>query len=69
MSKLLDELKRAMEADGRSRYRIAKDSGLTEAALSRLVSGERGLSVESAERLADVLDLKITLISKRKDER
>lgn len=65
MAKLLDELKAAIEASDQSRYRIAKETGIAEAALSRLMSGERGLSVESVEILADYLGLEITIKPKR----
>lgn len=66
MSKILDELKAAIGASDQSRYRIAQETGIAEAALSRLMSGERGLSVESVEILADYLGLEITIRPKRR---
>lgn len=59
MAKILDDLRAAIEASGRSRYRIARDTGIAESALSRFMSGERGLSIESVEQLADYLGLEI----------
>ncbi|MCC6681138.1 MAG: helix-turn-helix transcriptional regulator [Phycisphaeraceae bacterium] len=61
MSKILNELKRSIRNGELTRYRIAQISGLTEAALSRLMSGERGLSIDAAEKLADALDLEIII--------
>ena len=63
---LLKQFKRAIKADGRTRYAIAKDSGLSEAALSRFVHNERGLTVDSLELLADVLGLEIIIRPKAK---
>ena len=53
-------------ASDQSRYRIAQETGIPESALSRLMSGERGLSVESVETLADYLGLEITIKPKRR---
>lgn len=61
VSQLLDKLRQAIIASGESRYRIANDAGIAESQLSRLMSGERGISVETAERLAAHLGLKITI--------
>ena len=58
---LIDEICKAIEASGVSRYRIAKDLGITQGHLSRLMSGERGLSIDKVERLADYLGLKIVI--------
>ena len=61
MGQLLDDICDAIEASGMTRYRIAQESGIAESVLSRLMSGERGLSIETAERLADYFDLEITI--------
>ncbi len=53
------------EASGTTRYKIAKDTGISQAALSRFVNGERGLGVELVERLADYLGLEIVIREKR----
>ena len=52
-------IRRAILASGQSRYAIAKASGVSEAALSRFMSGERGLTTATLDRLADVLGLEI----------
>ncbi len=66
MAKLLDTLRQAIEDSDESRYRIAHGSGVNASQLARLVSGERGLSIESAERLADYLGLEIIVRPKRR---
>jgi transcriptional regulator with XRE-family HTH domain len=61
MGRLLEEIRDAIEASGKTRYRIAQESGIAESVLSRLMSGERGLSIEALERLADYLGLEVTI--------
>jgi plasmid maintenance system antidote protein VapI len=51
-----DELRRAVDACGLSRYRIAKTLGIAESTLSRFMSGERGLTMKCLDRLAALLD-------------
>ena len=66
MATILDDLRRAVETSNETRYRIAKDSGINASQLSRLVRGERGLNLETAERLADYLGLEIIVRPKRR---
>ena len=65
MGRLLDEIRDAIEASGKTRYRIAQESGIAQSVLSRLMSGERGLSIEALETLADYLGLEIIMRPKR----
>ena len=65
MSKILDAIREAITTGDKSRYRIWKDTGISESHLSKLMRGERGLSIEAVERLAEYLDLEI-VIRKRK---
>ncbi|MBM3994440.1 MAG: helix-turn-helix transcriptional regulator [Planctomycetes bacterium] len=57
--KLSDQLRHAIETCGQPRYRIAKATGISEATLSRFMSGNRGLPMKTLDTLADYLDLKI----------
>ncbi len=66
MARLLDELRDAIEASGKTRYRIAQESGVAESILSRLMSGERGLSIDALETLADYLGVEITMRPKQR---
>ena len=66
MGRLMQQIRRAIDASGKSRYRIAQESGVAESVLSRLMSGERGVSTEVLERLADSLGFEVTLRVKKK---
>jgi transcriptional regulator with XRE-family HTH domain len=66
MARLMDEIRKAVETCGKTRYRIAQESGVSAGQLSRLVNGERGLRVETIERLADYLGLRIRIEPKTK---
>jgi transcriptional regulator with XRE-family HTH domain len=54
-----DELRRAVDACGLSRYRICRELGIAESTLSRFMSGERGLTMKCLDRLAALLDLHV----------
>jgi len=49
-----------------SRYRIAKESGLTESQLSYFVNGKRSLTLPAAAKLAKALGLELVQVQKRK---
>jgi transcriptional regulator with XRE-family HTH domain len=66
MAKLVDAMRRSVETSGKTRYRIAKESGVSAGQLSRLVSGERGMRVDTLERLAECLELEIRIGPKEK---
>ena len=66
MARILDAICDAIEASDKTRYRIAKDTGFSQAHLSRLMSGERGLSIDALELLADNLGLEVTNQPKRR---
>ncbi len=69
MGRILDAICAAIEASDRTRYRIAKDTGISQPQLSRLMSGERGLSIDALETLADYLGLEITMRPKQRRRR
>jgi len=60
-----DDLRRAIEASGKSRYRICKDNEIPESQMSRFMSGEVGLSLAVLDRLCAYLGLELRK-SKRK---
>jgi predicted XRE-type DNA-binding protein len=66
VSQLLDAIREAIETGEVSRYRIAQDTGITQSQLCRLMTGERGLSIEAYELLADYLDLEIIVRPKNR---
>jgi transcriptional regulator with XRE-family HTH domain len=58
---ILDEIRQAIEKGRKTRYRIAQDTGISEAQLCRLMSGQGGLSIEALEMLADYLGYEVVL--------
>lgn len=58
-----DQLRQAMKDSNLSRYAIAQQSGISQSVLSRFASGDRGLTAETAERLAHSLGLRLALVS------
>ena len=66
---VLDEIRQAIETSDVSRYRIWRDTGITQSHLCKLLSGERGMSIEAMERLADYLGLEIVIRPKRRKKR
>jgi DNA transposition AAA+ family ATPase len=56
---LSDELRQAVERSGLSRYSIWQQAGIDQGSLSKFMDGERGLGMESIDKLADLLGLHI----------
>lgn len=57
-----DQLRAAIADAGRAgvtRYRISKETGVDQAALSRFVHGNQGLDLSSVDRLAAYLGLRL----------
>jgi predicted transcriptional regulator len=54
-----EELRQAVRDSELSRYEIAKRTGIFASALALFVRGERGLRLDSIDRLMDVLELEI----------
>lgn len=55
------QLRRAIDECGLSRYEIAKRAGIEQSALSRFMTGERGLTTPALDRLGELLDLEIVM--------
>jgi len=60
-----EQLRAAILAAPVSRYRIAQETGVTEAALSRFVRGERGLDLSSVDKLAPYLGLALVTVNRQ----
>jgi transcriptional regulator with XRE-family HTH domain len=58
---LTDQLRQAIDDSGLTRYRIAKETGISESALAQFYNGKRGLSINALNALGEFLQLKITL--------
>ena len=58
--KLSDQLRAAILNADRSRYRISKQTGITEAGLSRFVNRVSGISLDTIDKIGECLALEIT---------
>ena len=56
-----DQLRQAIDNSGLTRYAIAKESGISETALSLFYNGHRGLSMKALNALGECLQLSIQL--------
>lgn len=69
MAQLIEQLRQAIEASDETPAAIARRAGLARSQLSRLLSGETGLSAGNLERLADALGLEIIVRPKRRQRK
>ena len=56
-----DQMRQAIDDSGLTRYRIAKETGISESALAQFYNGNRGLSMEALNALGECLQLTIHL--------
>ncbi len=61
MPGLVNAMRRAVMQSKKTRYRIAKESGVSAPQLCRLVHGQGDLAVSTVEKLAKYLNLRITI--------
>jgi transcriptional regulator with XRE-family HTH domain len=52
-----DQIRRAVDSSGMSRYRICKEAGIDQATFSRFMAGKVGMALPTLDALADVLGL------------
>jgi len=64
MKKLSDQIRHAIETCGKTRYQIAKESGVDAATLCRFVQGKHGLLMDSLDRVAECIGLRVVLAKK-----
>jgi transcriptional regulator with XRE-family HTH domain len=64
--RLSDQVRKAVDASGLSRYRIAKEMGIAESTMSRYMAHKGGLSLENLDALADLLGLNIAAVRRSK---
>ena len=56
---LSDQLRQAIKTSGHTRYAICKATGIDQAAMSKFMKGQVGLSLASLEQLTDFLRLEL----------
>jgi transcriptional regulator with XRE-family HTH domain len=56
---LSDQLRELIAAAGPSVYELARDAGVDRSVLSRFLAGKRTITLETADRLAAVLRLRL----------
>ena len=56
---LSEVLREAIRRSGKSVYQIAKAANVSQIVVSRFLSGERDIRMETADRLAEALELKL----------
>jgi transcriptional regulator with XRE-family HTH domain len=61
-----EQIKQAIHEGRLSQAALARGTGLSEGQISRFLKGERGLSLESIDKLLDVLELEIVIRLRRK---
>lgn len=69
MDPALEQIRRAILDSGLTRYALWQRSGVEQSALSRFLSGERTLSLEAVEKLAEALGLEIVIRPKQRKGR
>ena len=58
---MTDQVRRAIDDTGLTRYRIAQDTGIDESTLAKFYHGHRGLSLDNLDRLCAYLGLRIVM--------
>ena len=66
MASVYRQLRRAIRQSDKTRYRLWKETGVSQPQLSQFMKGDKGLSVEAIEALAKALGLELTLRPIRK---
>ena len=69
MMDIISILRAALRDSATSRYRLSKDTGISQAQLSRFVRSKAGMDLPNAQRLADALGLEIIIRPKRRKGR
>lgn len=63
---MTDQIRKAIDDCGQTRYRIAKETGINESQLAGFYNGTRGISLEALDRLGSYLGLRIVMDQKGK---
>ena len=61
-----DAIREAIRGSGLTRYRIAKDSGVSESTLCRFMVGEQDLTTATMDKVADALGVEVVVRRKKR---
>lgn len=61
-----DQLRQAIEASAKTRYRISQETGVSEAVLSRFMNRKVGLSMETVDLICECLGLRLVAEGEQK---
>jgi transcriptional regulator with XRE-family HTH domain len=56
---LSEQIRRAIRSSGMTRYRICKEIGLTQPSMTRFMADVASLSLDTIDKIAELLDLNI----------
>jgi transcriptional regulator with XRE-family HTH domain len=59
MKRISEQIREAIAKSNKTRYRIAKESGIDESTLAKFFNGHAGLSMKALDRLGRCLGLRI----------
>lgn len=63
-----DEVRQAITDSGLTRYAIAKQTGVNEAALSRFMAGQIGMTLATLEKLRPIIRVSIKPAKRRRKD-
>ncbi|PQO37587.1 XRE family transcriptional regulator [Bremerella cremea] len=66
---IAEQLREQIETSDKSRYEIARQSGIAQSVLARFVAGETSLSMANVEKLVSYFELELTERPKGKKHR
>jgi transcriptional regulator with XRE-family HTH domain len=61
MTSMSDQVRRAIENCGLTRYAIAKQTGITEGGLSRFMAGERDMTLRTLDKIAPLIGVRLVV--------
>ena len=64
---LAGTIRDALRQCGKTMYQIHRETGVDQAALSRFLSGQRGMQLDTLEKVLDAAGLEVRVVKVKKD--